>query len=107
MRSRSLPLLVLTTLLAILARPRAAGAVEPHNSWRRLTTGNGYGFATYDADARRVNFFAHRPYSERVPGEPTRDLAYDAFFGVRALGGAAWLTDRPVDALEYRDQTHV
>lgn len=97
----------LLTGIVATAPFRAAHAVGPHNSWHRLTTGNGYGFATYDAESRRLTFLSDHPYVERAPGDLTRDLAYDAYFGLRASGGAAWLSERPVEALEYRDQTHV
>jgi hypothetical protein len=106
MRSGLLPLALVAACAATVAT-RPAHATGPHRSWGRLTTGNGYSFSTYDVDARRVTFFSDHPYVERSSTEATRDLAYDAYFGVRAAGGAAWLGERPVEDAEYHDQTHV
>ncbi len=84
-----------------------ANAQSPHRSWRALPTGNGYAHAVFDGDSRRMSFFSEHPYADRAPTERSRDLAYDAYFGLRASGAGAWLTQRDLDDLEYVEQTHV
>lgn len=106
MRTRVFPLVLAVAVGSVLTALESH-ATGPHRSWHRLTTGNGYSFAVYDVESRRLNFFSTHPYVQRSPTEVTRDLAYDAYFGVRASGGAAWLAERPVEQAEYLDQTHV
>jgi GH15 family glucan-1,4-alpha-glucosidase len=93
--------------LALLASP--ARAAVPHPSWNKATVGNGFGFSVYDADARKLSTFTELSYANRSAGKPTRNLAYDAYFGLRASGGSAWLNELPVDSggLRYADQSGV
>ena len=93
--------------LALIALPAAAGAVQPHRSFDQLTTGNGFGFAVYDGTQGKVTTFTEHPYAAASPGVPTRNLAYDAYFGLRANGQAGWLADAKVSSLDYLGQGHV
>ncbi len=98
----------LTIVLAALsALPTAASAVLPHRSFDSLTTGNGLLHAVYDGAQGKLVTFNEHPYASPAPGVQTRNLAYDAYFGVRAAGQAAWLPTRPIDSLEYVNQSHV
>ena len=97
---------LLCLLSALIALPTASSAAQPHRSWSKLTTGNGFGFSVYDADAGKLGFFSEHPYAQPSPGVFTRNLAFDAYFGVRAGGGAAWLSERPVETVGYVEQTH-
>ncbi|MCC7536931.1 MAG: hypothetical protein IT379_11995, partial [Deltaproteobacteria bacterium] len=92
---------------AALAMPLRVRAVEPFSSWSSLTTGNGYGFAVYDVGRARLSWLTERPYYARDATRRTRDLAYDAYFGIRASGGAGWLSDVAVDSARYAGQSHV
>ena len=97
----------LVVTFAMVSVPREAGAVGPHRSLQQLATGNGYGLAVYDASSARVTTFTDHPYAQRTPSETTRDLAYDAYFGVRASGAGAWLGELPVRDVQYENQSHV
>ncbi|MEI8254702.1 MAG: alpha-amylase family glycosyl hydrolase [Deltaproteobacteria bacterium] len=90
-----------------LSVPHTSHATGPHRSFAQLPTGNGYGLALYDAATARLTTFTEHPYAQRSPSEQTRDLAYDAYFGVRASGGSAWLGEVPVDDVYYEGQSHV
>lgn len=101
-------------LLALLAPRGAAHAVDPHRSFERLVSGNGHAVVSYDRASRRIDTFLEHPYRFFAPRGPaadlcysadeSRDLAYDAYFGVRSgSGGAAggergeWLSEVPLD----------
>src|SRR5258708_4421173 len=105
MRS-ALRAIVLAFALAGATSPEAR-AVLPHTSFAKLPTGNGYGFSVWDAAAGKLVAFTEHPYAQPAPGVQTRNFAYDAYFGVRAAGGASWLSERPVEAVEYAAQTQV
>ncbi len=110
LRLSSRPVALLAALAAVtlaLSVSRPALAVGPHRSFAQLPTGNGYGHALYDAATSRLTTFTEHPYAQRSPSEQTRDLAYDAYFGVRASGGSAWLGEVPVDDVYYEGQSHV
>jgi len=92
--------------LALALTASAAAAVAPHRSFHQLSTGNGHGFTVYDARAAKVTFFSEHPYLAPSPGALTRNLAFDAFFGLRADGEGAWLAGLPARAA-YVEQTHV
>ena len=101
-------------LLSSLISPRAAKAVDPHRSFERLVSGNGHCVVSFDRAARRIDAFLEHPYRFAAPRAPaadlcyaadeSRDLAYDAYFGVRSgTGGASggergeWLPELPLD----------
>jgi len=102
--------LVALPFLAIFgAASSPARAAVPHPSWNKATVGNGFGFSVYDGDARKITTFTELSYASRSEGKPTRNLAYDAYFGLRASGGSAWLNEVPLEgnALRYVDQSGV
>jgi glycosidase len=93
--------------MVVLFVTSAAHAIGPHRSLAQLPTGNGYSLAVYDASTSRVTTFTDHPYAQRSTSQQTRDLAYDAYFGVRASGGGAWLGELPVENVGYENQSHV
>jgi glycosidase len=108
MRTRFLSVVfAIVALFVATLSPRDARAIGPHRSLAQLPTGNGYSLAVYDASSSRVTTFTDHPYAQRSPTETTRDLAYDAYFGVRAAGGGAWLGELPVENVGYENQSHV
>jgi len=100
----------MTAIASTVAAP-SARAVDPHRSFERLVTGNGFTVASFDASRRRIDSFLEHPYRFFAPRGPapgfcyaadeSRDLAYDAYFGVRS--GAAstargeWLPELALD----------
>ena len=91
-------LTALAAAAAVLVPERAhAQAVPPHASWGVLPWTNGFGSAAYDTVRRRVTSFREHLYARRDAETVTRDLAYDAYFGLRSGGQNAWLTGRPID----------
>ncbi|HEX2572184.1 MAG TPA: glycoside hydrolase family 15 protein [Polyangia bacterium] len=75
-------------------------AVAAHASLARIPSGNGFGTAIYDASQARLVGLREHTFQNVDYGVPTRDLLYDAYFGVRAGADEAWLAERPVDAVE-------
>ncbi|MCP4810598.1 MAG: hypothetical protein GY913_33075 [Proteobacteria bacterium] len=87
--------------LTTLALSPAATAAEPHFSYPKVLTANGYGVAVFDAsgDNAVLDTFGDHLYQQYSPeSEPTRDLLYDTYFGVRAQDESVWLTE----ANDYR-----
>src|ERR1035437_3635128 len=81
-------------LLLALALPLAASAVEPVRSHHVLTTGNGRGFALYDARAGKLTAFLDHPYKFlsaptdlRLDGPQRRNLLEELSFSA-GRGGA-------------------
>ena len=88
----------------------ASAAAQPHHSWDKMTTTNGYGAATYDLAARRLDSFVEHLYkfpTEDVAATQTRDFLYDSYFGVRVGTEATWLTEVPIDEADYVVGTNV
>ena len=83
-------------------------------TWNRVTTGNGHGFAVFDASpgAYKITTFLEHPYRylAPTPGNPTgegisrRNLAYDFYFGIK---GSDWLNHAVDASPEYVDQSNV
>ena len=100
--------------VAILARP--AGAVEPHRSFFDLPSSNGWGAVVVDFEQGKAHHWRDHLYATEEPrvddtgaevwtdGSPafpevvsSRDLLFDAYFGVAVDGVARWLPSVPVD----------
>ena len=82
-------------------------------SWSRVTTGNGHGYAVFDADSNKITTFLEHPYRylRPEPNNPTgegvarRNLAFDMFFGIK---GKVWLsTPDASEAPEFLDQSNI
>lgn len=91
-------------IAAALALWTTAAAAQPHHSWDKMTTTNGYGAATYDLAGRRLDAFVEHLYKYPTPdvaGTQTRDFLYDSYFGVRVGTEATWLTEVPIEEAGY------
>lgn len=75
-------------------------AVAAHTSLSRIPSGNGFGTAIYDASRARLVGLREHTFQAVDYNVPTRDLLYDAYFGVRAGAEQAWLGERPVLSAE-------
>ena len=60
-----------------------------------LPVSNGFGAAVLDVRAGKVTRFLPHTYASWDEGTTTPNLAFDAFFGVRADGRNAWLAAEP------------
>lgn len=97
-----------------LAAPHAARAEAPvQRTFFRLPSSNVFGAVLLDLGAARLTHFRERlPATEEplldergeevwIGNQPqavrTRDLLYDAYFGLRSDGHQRWLTEVPVD----------
>lgn len=110
------PLLVPALVLALV--PLAAAAQT--RSWTELPSANGYTGVVVDLAQAKVHHFRDHLFATEeprreadgaetwAPTEPggscfqpqpvfTRDLLYDAYFGLAAGGTSTWLQSRPVD----------
>jgi GH15 family glucan-1,4-alpha-glucosidase len=101
-------------LAVLLLLTGVARAMPPVASWSQLTTGNGFGFQVFDANAKQVTQFLERPYRYLRPGlDPhglgveRRNLAYDVYFGLRVGSTGAWLREVAQTAAEHVDQTGI
>ncbi|MDX2024079.1 MAG: hypothetical protein SF187_27815 [Deltaproteobacteria bacterium] len=92
----------------------SAKAATYQRSWNWLTTGNGHGFALYDANTKMLSGFLEHPYRFLRPG-PTlqsegpirRDLAFEVGFGVRGPKGNGWLRGGTAQVPEYIDDSNI
>ncbi|WP_437600652.1 glycoside hydrolase family 15 protein [Sorangium sp. So ce590] len=99
---------------AAVAAPGAARAEVPvQRTFFRLPSSNGFGAVLLDLNQARLTHFREHLFATEEPllderGEevwignqpqavPTRDLLYDAYFGLRSEGRQRWLTEVPVD----------
>ncbi|KYF71213.1 glycosyl hydrolase, partial [Sorangium cellulosum] len=97
-----------------LAAPAAARAEVPvKRTFFKLPSSNGFGAVLLDLNQARLTHFREHLFGTEEPllderGEevwvgdqpqivPTRDLLYDAYFGLRSEGKQRWLTEVPVD----------
>ncbi|KYF65644.1 glycoside hydrolase family 15 protein, partial [Sorangium cellulosum] len=97
-----------------LAAPAAARAEVPvKRTFFKLPSSNGFGAVLLDLGQARLTHFREHLFGTEEPrlderGDevwvgnqpqvvPTRDLLYDAYFGLRSEGKQRWLTEVPVD----------
>ncbi len=99
--SRSRASAVVWAVLVGAAGP--AGAADPHQSFYELVTGNGYAVLGVDVSEGQAKLDAYLEHPYRFPreGEQTRDLCYDAYFGLRVGGQAVWLGEQPAQEAGY------
>lgn len=74
-----------------------AHAAEPHPSYAKQVTANGYGVAVMNggnSGGTVLDVFSDHLYQQySAASEPTRDLLHDTYFGIRTDQGHGWLTD--------------
>ncbi|MEZ4223489.1 MAG: MYXO-CTERM sorting domain-containing protein [Polyangiaceae bacterium] len=88
----------------------ARAEVAPHQSAPMLVSSNGRAVVGYDVASSRVTSFLEHPYQARSDGSRTRDVAFDAYPGVRigAAGTAgSWLVDTAPKSVRYEPGTGV
>ena len=112
--SRPRGLLAAAVTLAAIAASGAAGAEVPVQRTRfQLPASNGFGAVLLDLGQARLTHFREHLFATEEPqldaggnevwsgNQPqavkTRDLLYDAYFGLRSGGTQRWLTSVPVD----------
>jgi hypothetical protein len=105
-----------STLLLLLCFTSTARAASPAPvaSFAELPTGNGFGFAVFDARAKKVTQFLERPYRYLTAGPDPhgagiyrRDLAAGVAFGVRGGGVGGWMPDQAQSEVGYVEQSNV
>lgn len=117
---RAVPL-VLTFLCGVAPSARAEVAVQ--RTFLRLPSSNGHGAVMLDLEQKKVTHFREHLFATEEPvidaagadvferGQPrvvhSRDLLFDAFFGLRSEGTQRWLTtqDANLDASGYAPWT--
>ena len=108
-----LVLVVLGVVVFATVSNEGRAEVPVQSTVRMLPASNGHGALMLDLDARRLVHFREHLFAAEEPlldaaaeeqwsggqplGVPTRDLLYDAYFGVRVDGDQGWLTDDVVD----------
>jgi hypothetical protein len=106
--ARMLPVLFVVTVAG-----QAAASPPPQRTRFELPSSNGYGAVLLDLEKARLTQFREHVFAAEEPvidaqgtdvwdgGQfatvHTRDLLFDAYFGVRAAGEQFWLTTVPVD----------
>lgn len=99
--------------VATLAASEAGAEVPVQRTFFRLASSNGHGAVMVDLSQRRLTHFREHLFASEEPrvdaggnelwegNQPqvvkTRDLLYDAYFGLRMGGSQQWLTGVPVD----------
>ena len=88
--------------LAVLFPTLAFAQVQPKQALTRLPVSNGFSVAVYDlAQAKLSTFREHVYQQESLNGPRTKDVAFDAYFGIRSQNGSQWLNSLPIDSAEY------
>jgi hypothetical protein len=117
--------LLVVSVLSTFAAREVAAAPDPQRTRFELPSSNGYGVVLLDLQTARLTQFREHVFASEEPviddagadvwdggqfaAVHTRDLLFDAYFGVRAEGEQMWLTDAPVDleASGYADGSGV
>ncbi|MCP4500205.1 MAG: hypothetical protein GY822_09625 [Deltaproteobacteria bacterium] len=90
----------------------AVVAQVPHRSFDRVSFSNGHAVASYNSETAEIDTFLERSYRFLEPLNPdaadlcfsaieSRDLLFDAYFGVRSSDGTVvseWLAELPLPA---------
>ncbi len=108
------PRLSRTTVLLALLPTVALAQPTPTRTFFSLSSSNGHGAVMVDATTSKVvHFREHLPATEEpqldamgqevwVGNQPqmvkTRDVLFDAYFGVRAAGQQRWLSGMPMSS---------
>jgi MYXO-CTERM domain-containing protein len=117
MASLRRPLTALSLALGLTAAaPHARAELPVQRTFTRLSSSNGRGALMVDLAQGKLTHFREHLFAAEEPkldangnevwvgnqpqAVPTRDLVYDAYFGLRANGAQAWLSGAPVDGDE-------
>jgi hypothetical protein len=100
---------------AVFGAATPAAAIDPVPSFRRLVTGNGFGFQVFDANDNAIIQYLERPYRFMRPnpsnpdgeGIVRRNLAFDTYFGIRTPTASVWLGKQTPDDVGYVDESNV
>ena len=87
---------MLAFALPLLGSSAAAAPVDPHTSFHQLVSSNGRTAAIYDDSLAKLTGLREHCYAAVDADTPTRELAYDAYFGLRLNGSGAWLSETGV-----------
>lgn len=82
-------------------------AAAPHSSFHQLVTSNGHTAVIYDASQSKLTGFREHLYRDVGPGSPVRELAWDAYFGLRLGGTGSWLTGAGAPQARYLPGTGI
>ncbi|MFI5296986.1 MAG: glycoside hydrolase family 15 protein [Polyangiales bacterium] len=85
----------------------SVAAAVPHRSIGTATSGNGFGFVVYDLGLHKVTWLTEAPYKAHDATTQTRNVAYDAYFGLRADAESGWLSNRAIDDAGYLSEGNV
>jgi hypothetical protein len=85
-----------------LVSPHVQAALPPSPPWPIRVVANGHGAAVYDHGEGRLRDWWLRTYRAAGPLQPTVDILYDAYFGLRAASPATaagmWAPQMPLVA---------
>ncbi|MBI5544884.1 MAG: hypothetical protein HY901_13420, partial [Deltaproteobacteria bacterium] len=85
----------------------ALAATEPHRSFHQVVSSNGYTAAIYDESKARLKGFREHSYQAVDANIPVRELAFDAYFGLRLGGTRSWLSEAGTPAVSYVNGTGI
>jgi len=81
--------------------------VESHASFHQLVSSNGFTATIYDEQKARLTGFREHIYAAVDAGAKVRELACDAYFGLRLNGRGTWLTDAAAPRVRYLPATGI
>jgi hypothetical protein len=81
------------SLVLPLLGSTASAAVAPHASFHQVVSSNGHTAIIYDDALAKVTGLREHCYAAVDATTPTRELAYDAYFGLRLGGTGKWLSE--------------
>ncbi|HEY3445658.1 MAG TPA: glycoside hydrolase family 15 protein [Myxococcales bacterium] len=86
----------------------AYAAVSPHASFHQLVSANGHTAAIYDDTQAKLTGLREHCYAAVDATVASRELAYDAYFGLRLNGTGKWLSETGVlPAVRYLPGTGI
>jgi GH15 family glucan-1,4-alpha-glucosidase len=77
------------------------------SSFHQLVSANGYTATIYDERLGKVTGFREHVYASVREGVPSRELACEAYFGLRLRGTVTWLTEASAPVARYLPGTGV
>src|ERR1044071_5326196 len=95
---------MLASIVGLAVVVGVVGAPDPtHRSVDHFAVANGIGSAAVRLSDGRLDSFRPHIYAALDDGIATPELAFDAYFAVRAQGVSVLLTDIPIDAIAAVD----